>query len=67
MPFAVLNWKSMHLFSEWLDQRLCVKTNKIAYKINDKFKPEVENTGAFPLVLAKGNVQLCRGKKKKKF
>lgn len=28
----------------------------------DKFKPEVENTGAFPLVLAKGNVPLCQKK-----
>lgn len=31
----------------------------------DKFKPEVENIGAFPLVLAEGSVHLCTKKKKK--
>lgn len=33
MPFAVLNWKSMYLFPERLEERLCVKSSKIAYKI----------------------------------
>lgn len=32
----------------------------------DKFKPEVESTGALPLVLAEGSVHLRKKKKKKK-
>lgn len=32
----------------------------------DKFKPEVESTGALPLVLAEGSVHLWKKKKKRK-
>lgn len=41
-------------------EALCKLQQDSSQNQQDKFKPEVENTGAFPLVLAKGNVQLCQ-------
>lgn len=41
-------------------EALCKLQQDSLQNQQDKFKPEVENTGAFPLVLAKGNVQLCQ-------
>lgn len=41
-------------------EALCQVQQDSLQNQQDKFKSEVENTGAFPLVLAKGNVQLCQ-------
>lgn len=41
-------------------EALCEVQQDSLQNQQDKFKPEVENTGAFPVVLAKGNVELCQ-------
>jgi len=43
-------------------EALCEVQQDSLQNQQDKFKPEVENTGVFPLVLAKQNVQLCQKK-----
>lgn len=43
-------------------EALCIVQQDSLQNQQDKFKTEVENSGIFPLVLAKGNVQLCQKK-----
>lgn len=45
-------------------EALCIVQQDSLHNQQDKFKPEVENSGVFPLVLAKGNIQLYQKKKK---
>lgn len=60
-------WIERVLFVLWVVrlEALCIVQQESLQNQQDKFKPEVENGGVFPLVLAKGNVQLCQKKKKK--